>query len=89
MGVMTGMMGGIILDILSNEPPVIFQSSLYATVSWGGSLLFIGLIYLQFDVTFSAILTEVSIFITRMIVIHFYISLAKFRFKPKKECLTY
>jgi uncharacterized membrane protein YeiH len=81
MGVMTGTMGGIFRDILSNEPPVVFQSSLYATVSWGGSLLFIGLIYLQLDVTFSAILAGLSIFIARMIAIHFDISLPKFRFK--------
>jgi len=42
MGVMTGTMGGIFRDVLSNEPPVVFHSPLYATVSWGGSLLFIG-----------------------------------------------
>ena len=41
MGVMTGTMGGIFRDVLCNEPPVVFQSPLYATVSWAGSLLFI------------------------------------------------
>lgn len=81
MGVMTGTMGGIFRDILSNEPPVVFQSSLYATVSWGGSLLFIGLIYLEFDVTFAAVFSGVSIFIARMLAIRFNISLPKFRFK--------
>ena len=35
MGVMTGTMGGIFRDVLSAEPPVVFQSPLYATVSWG------------------------------------------------------
>lgn len=34
MGVMTGTMGGIFRDVLSNEPPVVFQSPLYATVCW-------------------------------------------------------
>jgi len=33
MGVMTGTMGGIFRDVLCNEPPVVFHSSLYATVS--------------------------------------------------------
>lgn len=81
MGVMTGTMGGIFRDILSNEPPVVFQSSLYATVSWGGSLLFIGLIYLELDVTLAAIFSGISIFIARMLAIRFDISLPKFRFK--------
>lgn len=81
MGVMTGTMGGIFRDILSNEPPVVFQSSLYATVSWGGSLLFIYLIYLQLDVTVAAIISGLSIFIARLLAIHFNLSLPKFRFK--------
>ncbi len=33
MGVMTGIMGGIFRDILCNEPPIVFHSPLYATVS--------------------------------------------------------
>lgn len=81
MGVMTGTMGGIFRDVLSNEQPVVFQSPLYATVSWGGSLLFIGLIYLQLDVTFAAIIAGTGIFIVRLLAIYFDIVLPKFRFK--------
>ena len=81
MGVMTGTIGGIFRDILSNEPPVVFQSTLYATVSWAGSLMFIGLIYLQVDVTLAAIIAGVCIFASRLLSIYFNISLPKFRFK--------
>ena len=81
MGVMTGTMGGIFRDILSNEPPVVFQSTLYGTVSWGGSLMFIGLIYLNIDVTLAAVAAGLSIFIARLLAIHFNLSLPKFRFK--------
>jgi uncharacterized membrane protein YeiH len=81
MGVMTGTMGGIFRDILSHEPPVVFQSTLYATVSWAGSLLFIALIYLQIDVTLSAIFSGVIIFVARLFAIRFNLSLPKFRFK--------
>lgn len=81
MGVMTGTMGGIFRDILSNEPPVVFQSTLYATVSWAGSLLFIALVYLQLDVTIAAIFSGVAIFVARMMAIRFNLSLPKFRFK--------
>ena len=81
MGVMTGTMGGIFRDVLSNEPPVVFQSPLYATVSWGGSLLFIGLLYLRIDVTYAAAIAGLSIFTARMLAIRFNISLPRFRFK--------
>ena len=81
MGVMTGTMGGIFRDVLSNEPPVVFQSQLYATVSWGGSLLFIGLLYLNLDVTASAVTAGISIFIARLLAIRFDWSLPRFRFK--------
>ena len=81
MGVMTGTMGGIFRDVLSNEPPVIFSSTLYATVSWLGSLLFIGLIYLDVTVTWAASIAGLSIFISRLLAIRYNITLPKFRFK--------
>ena len=81
MGVMTGTMGGIFRDILSHEEPVIFQSPLYATVSWGGSLLFIILLYLNMEITLAAIIAGTCIFLTRLLAIKFNVSLPRFRFK--------
>ena len=81
MGVMTGTMGGIFRDVLCNEPPVVFLSPLYATVSWAGSLLFIGLLYSGQDITLAAVIAGLFIFISRLLAIHYDISLPKFRFK--------
>lgn len=81
MGVMTGVMGGIFRDVLCNEPPVVFHSPLYATVSWAGSLLFICLMFFQMDVTYAAIISGLSIFIARLIALRFDLSLPRFRFK--------
>lgn len=81
MGVMTGTMGGIFRDLLCNEDPIVFQSPLYATVSWTGSLLFIWLLYLDQDPTLSAILAGIAIFVARLLAIRFNISLPRFRFK--------
>lgn len=81
MGVMTGTIGGIFRDLLCNETPVVFQSPLYATVSWLGSLLFIGLLYLQMDVALSAGIAGITIFVARLLAMHFDISLPRFRFK--------
>lgn len=81
MGVMTGTMGGIFRDVLSAEPPVVFQSPLYATVCWGGSLLFIGLLQLDVDVTRAALIAGGVIFVARLLAIRFNWSLPRFRFK--------
>ena len=71
--------------MLSNEPPIVFQSPLYATLFWGGSLMFIGMVYLQIDVTLAAVIAGLSIFITRILAIHYNISLPRFRFKQYVE----
>jgi len=81
MGVMTGTMGGIFRDILCNEPPVVFHSPLYATVSWGGSLIFILLLYFNQDITLAAIIAGLSIFVSRLFAVYYNINLPKFRFK--------
>lgn len=81
MGVMTGTMGGIFRDVLCNEPPVVFQSPLYATVSWAGSLFFIGLLFLNMETTLAAAIAGISIFLARLLAIYFNLSLPRFRFK--------
>jgi uncharacterized membrane protein YeiH len=81
MGVMTGTMGGIFRDVLCNEPPVVFQSPLYATVSWLGSLIFIALLYIDMDTTVAAAIAGLGIFCARLLALKFNISLPRFRFK--------
>lgn len=49
MGVVTGVFGGIVRDVLCNEVPLVFSGDLYATASWAGALLLIALG--QFDVS--------------------------------------
>ncbi len=81
MGVMTGTMGGIFRDVLCNETPVVFLSPLYATVSWIGSLVFIGLLHFDQNLTVAAIISGLGIFITRLLAMYYNISLPRFRFK--------
>jgi len=81
MGVITGAMGGVFRDVLCNETPVVFSSSLYATVSWLGSLLFIGLLTFEVETTYAAIIAGVSIFIARLLAIYYKLKLPRFRFK--------
>lgn len=81
MGVITGTAGGMLRDVLCDETPVVFHSPLYATVSWAGSLLFIGLLYSDLNTTLSAIIAGALIFIGRILAIHYNIILPKFYFR--------
>lgn len=81
MGVMTGTMGGIFRDVLCNEPPVVFSSPLYATVSWLGSLIFIMLLYFNLELTSAAVIAGLGIFSARLLAMYYKISLPRFRFK--------
>ena len=47
LGVVTGVMGGVLRDILCNEEPLVFQGPLYATAAWAGALSYIALVELS------------------------------------------
>ena len=81
MGVMTGTMGGIFRDLLCNEPPMVFKSPLYATISWAGSLLFIFLLYINIDVNIAVLIVGLMIFIFRLLALKYNIHLPQFKFK--------
>lgn len=81
MGVMTGTMGGIFRDLLCDEAPMVFSSPLYATASWLGSLLFIGLLQLGIVVEHAAIAAGSFIFIARLLAMRFNISLPVYHFR--------
>jgi uncharacterized membrane protein YeiH len=44
LGVITGVVGGVLRDVLCNEVPLVFvRGELYASAAWMGALLLIGL----------------------------------------------
>lgn len=81
MGVITGVMGGILRDVLCNEEPLVFQGNLYATAAWGGALLLMGLLALGADGRFAALAAGVGIFLIRMAAIRWGIGLPRFTAK--------
>lgn len=48
-GMITGICGGILRDVLCNQVPVVFQRELYASVSFAVCILFLGLHALEVD----------------------------------------
>lgn len=78
MGVITGVAGGIIRDMMCNETPIVFKSTLYATVAWLGGLLFIGLIEYGVDTSIAAAVCGSMIFLIRLAAIKWDLSLPVF-----------
>ncbi|MFT7409473.1 MAG: putative membrane protein YeiH [Oleispira sp.] len=81
MGVTTGVMGGILRDVLCNEEPMVFKGPLNATPSWLGSWLYIGLVELQVSMILASLVAGGIIFLARGYAIWKGINLPTFRTK--------
>ncbi len=82
MGVMTGVAGGMIRDVLSGEIPLILRAEIYATASLCGAAVFTGLsFYLPGNSGIIFLSVAVTLFL-RLAAIHWKFSLPVF---PSKE----
>lgn len=78
MGVITGVVGGILRDVLCNEEPLVFQGPLYATAALLGTLGYLLLIRLGVDDVTAALLSGAGIFLLRLVAIRWQIVLPRF-----------
>lgn len=78
MGVITGVVGGILRDVLCNEDPLVFQGTLYATAAWVGALVFLGLMTWEIDPGQAAMAGGTLIFLLRVAAIRWDIALPRF-----------
>ena len=71
MGVVTGVFGGILRDVLCNKIPLIFQrgTELYATCSFIGTWAFIILIVLGVDASVSSWVGTFTVFGLRVLAV--------------------
>ena len=78
MGVVTGVVGGILRDVLCNEEPLVFTGTLYATAAWAGALLLILLMTLGVAAWAAALAAGCLIFLLRVAAIRWSIRLPNF-----------
>ncbi|MFG0382357.1 trimeric intracellular cation channel family protein [Pseudomonas sp. zbq_18] len=78
MGVMTGVAGGVMRDVICNEIPLIFQKEIYATACLLGSLVFIGLRELQTPHWLDTGIAMLVVLLTRLAAIRWHLSLPRF-----------
>jgi uncharacterized membrane protein YeiH len=69
MGVITGVFGGIVRDVLCNEVPLVFSGQLYATASWLGALLLVALVEVGMPADWSALVAGAFVLTLRLLAI--------------------
>lgn len=77
MGVVTGIFGGVLRDVMSNRVPSIFGQSteLYATCSFIGTSLFIILYMLNINTLLASLIGALTIFTMRLLAVRFKMTL--------------
>jgi uncharacterized membrane protein YeiH len=77
MGVVTGVFGGVLRDVLSNRIPNVFRQSteLYATCSFIGTSVYIALNQLHFNALPIALVGAAIIFAMRLLAVRFKVTL--------------
>ncbi|KTD66517.1 inner membrane protein [Legionella santicrucis] len=77
-GMITGICGGMLRDILCNDIPLVLRKELYAVIALAGALLFITLGYFHIPENINVIITIASIFTARLLAIFFHIEIPIF-----------
>lgn len=78
MGVMTGVAGGVMRDIICNEIPLVFQREIYATASIAGAVIFIVLATGNVSRTTASIAAMVAVFVIRVSALRWHWALPRF-----------
>lgn len=85
MGVTTGVVGGIIRDVLSGEIPLIFRKEIYASASLCGAVLIALLFYFQVPRPFTVPAAVLATLVIRITALHWNLSLPLFRLEESRE----
>lgn len=85
MGVTTGVVGGIIRDVLSGEIPLIFRREIYASASLCGAALFALLFYLKLPIPYAVVFAVLTTLLIRITALYWDLSLPLFKLEEDGE----
>jgi uncharacterized membrane protein YeiH len=81
-GMLSGICGGMLRDILCNDIPLVLRKELYAVIALAGALLFVTLEHFHIANELNVLISLTSIFLTRIMAIFFHIEIPKFHYRP-------
>lgn len=80
MGVTTGVVGGVLRDILCNDVPLVFlKGELYASAAWVGALALIAMQEIGISGIISAWVAMVVVLLLRLLAMRYHLTLPAFR----------
>jgi uncharacterized membrane protein YeiH len=71
LGMITGVFGGVLRDVLLNNVPLVFQKEIYASASMAGGGLFFLLLMIPMDRTIAGITAIITIVVLRILAVRF------------------
>lgn len=77
-GMITGVFGGLLRDVLCNEVPLVLQRDLYATVALVTGILYVGLLWLELGTTVASLISLAVGFFLRVMAVVFHWRLPSF-----------
>ena len=77
-GMITGICGGMLRDILCNDIPLVLRKELYAVIALAGAILFITLTHFHVQDNINVLICLAAIFVTRLLAIFFHIEMPIF-----------
>jgi uncharacterized membrane protein YeiH len=77
-GVITGVFGGLLRDVLCNQIPLVLQREFYATVALFTGVLYVGMLWLGVDAAIAPLIAIAVGFVLRMLAIRFHWQLPRF-----------
>ena len=84
MGVTTGVVGGMIRDVLAGEIPLILRREIYASASLCGAILFALMHYFQLPGVWAVIVAVLTIFTIRLAALRWNVSLPLLRLEEER-----
>ncbi|MFO1364548.1 MAG: TRIC cation channel family protein, partial [Burkholderiales bacterium] len=78
LGVVTGVLGGVLRDMLCNEVPLVFEGELYGTAAWAGALAFVGMLAAGVAAAPAGLLAMAAIIAIRLAALRWRITLPRF-----------
>lgn len=82
-GMITGICGGMLRDVLCNDIPLVLRKELYAVIALAGALLFITLDYFHVAENINIMVTLISMFTARLLAIFFHIQIPVFDYSER------
>ena len=78
MGLMTGVAGGMIRDVLAHRVPMVLRQEIYATASIAGGIVYVGLFMMDVNIPVVIALALATVLCIRLAAIHWGLSLPTF-----------